>query len=225
MFAGIQDLLGPFCILSYIGIIAFLLIASRLITRRRGETLSVFARRLGFVFDPETHEGYPLWGEPFELFHRSTPSETNNHMSGVWRNIPVEVFDYTYFISGAGITRTVVAFKLPQSFPGLVIKPDPLLREFFEFIGGQDIDFESDVFNKCYYVKADDRKFAHDVIHPQMMDFLLHVRGITLQIAGRQAIFFHEKQLKPRQIGRLLCIAIDFYKNIPDFVKKDYATR
>jgi len=56
-----------------------------------------------------------------------------------------------------------------------------------------------------------------------MMEFLLHVRGIALQIVGRRVIVFREQKLKPVEIEPLLRFAADFHKNIPDFVKKDYA--
>jgi len=215
-------------------LIIVLAIRGHLAEKKRREELALLAARLGFTYNPAKRRGRPAWGTPFELFRRANQYGTANHMRGAWQDLPVEVFDYTYYTESRDSkgrtsrhysTRTVAAFEFFEAFPGLVIKPDSALREFFEFLGGHDIDFESDEFNKRYYVKADDRKFAYDVVHPRMMEFLLRVRGIALQIVGRRAIVFREKKLKPVEIEPLLAFAAAFYKNIPDFVKKDYATR
>jgi hypothetical protein len=152
------------------------------------------------------------------------------------RGMPANIFDYTYYSESTNSkghtsrhysTRTVVALELPQSFPGIVIKPDSAFREFFEFIAGADIDFESDEFNKRFYVWADDRKFAYAVVTAPMMDFLLRARGaardLALQIVGHRAIFFRERKLGADGIRHLLQFAADFLEKIPDYVKKDYA--
>lgn len=151
------------------------------------------------------------------------------------RGMPANIFDYTYYSESTNSkghtsrhyhTRTVVALELPQSFPGLVIKPDTAFREFFEFIAGADIDFESDEFNKRFYVWADERKFAYAVVTAPMMDFLLRARAaardLALQIVGRRAIFFRERTLGAQGVQHLLQFAADFLEKIPDYVKKDY---
>jgi hypothetical protein len=223
-----------------------------LANKRRREALAAFAARLGFSFDPTKHRGAPHWGGQFELFRRAHQYGVKNHMAGMWQGlaaseaglqseadrigVPVEVFDYTYYTQSSDSkgntsrhyhTRTVLALELPESFPGITIKPDSAFREFFEFIGGADIDFESDEFNKRFYVWSDDRKFAYDVVHARMMEFLLRTRGsirdLHLQIVGPRAIFFRERTLGAAGVQQLFQFAADFHEQIPDYVKKDYA--
>ncbi len=206
--------------------------------KRRREELAALARRLGLRFDPTERDGRPYWGEPFELFRRNNPYETQNHLRGTWHDMPADVFDYTYYSESTDSdgntsrhysTRTVVALELPQAYPGLVIKPDTAFREFFEFIAGADIDFESDEFNKRFYVWAGDRKFAYAVVTAPMMEFLLRARAaardLTIQIVGHRAIFFRERTLRAPGVRYLLQFAADFLHKIPDYVKKHYARR
>jgi len=220
--------------------------------KRRREGLATLAARLGFSFDPTKRRGAPHWAGGFELFRRGRQYGVKNHMAGAWRglsvrdvglqpqadqiSVPAEVFDYTYYTESTDSkgntkrsyhTRTVLALELPEAFPGITIKPDSAFREFFEFIGGADIDFESDEFNKRFYVWSDDRKFAYDLVHARMMEFLLRtrqaVRGLHLQIVGPRAIFFRERTLGADGVKQLLQFAADFHQQIPDYVKKDHA--
>jgi hypothetical protein len=220
--------------------------------KRRREGLAALAAHLGFSFDPTKHRGSPHWAGEFELFRRGHRYGTKNHMAGAWNglsvrdvglqpqaeelSVPAEVFDYTYYTESTDSkghtkrhyhTRTVLALELPEAFPGITIKPDSALREFFEFIGGADIDFESDEFNKRFYVWSNDRKFAYDLVHARMMEFLLRtrgpMRGLNLQIVGPRAIFFRERTLGADGVEQLFQFAADFHEQIPDYVKKDYA--
>ena len=226
--------------------IVFILRAKK---RRRRKFLAL-ALRLGFSFDPVKRSGRPPWGEPFELFRRGSALDTKNHLTGHIRgrsgiqsmDLPAEVFDFAYRTELRQTKRethyclaTVVAIELPEAFPSLVLRPDTPARKFlmhmgadagtldFESESGPDIEFESDEFNKRYHVASDDHTFAHAVITPEMIDFLLPGRDIALQIAGDRAIFFREKKLRPGQIRSLLEFAGDFYARIPNDVKKHYA--
>ena len=40
-------------------------------------------------------------------------------------------------------------------------------------LGFHDINFESSEFSRKFHIKCADKKFAYDVIHPRMMEFLL----------------------------------------------------
>ena len=47
-----------------------------------------------------------------------------------------------------------------------------------------DIDFESDEFSRKFYVQSSDRKFAYDVLHPRMMEFLLQTTPPMIDVEG-----------------------------------------
>lgn len=246
----------PIIIVVIVGVIVLAIIGGVMgyrAEKKRREALAALAQRLGFSFDLTQRSGAPAWAGPFELFKRGHRYGTKNHLSGSWAGlvapesqvqphlgrveVPLDIFDYTYYTESTDSkghtsrtyhTRTVLAVELPQSFPGITIKPDSALREFFEFIAGADIDFESDEFNKRFYVWSDDRKFAYDLVHARMMEFLLGtrqaMRDLHLQIIGSHAIFFRERTLDAAGVEQLMQFAAAFYAQVPEYVKKDYAS-
>jgi hypothetical protein len=50
------------------------------------------------------------------------------------------------------------------------------------FFGFDDIDFESSEFSSRFIVKSADKRFAYDVIHPRMMEFLLEGDPPTVEL-------------------------------------------
>ncbi len=50
---------------------------------------------------------------------------------------------------------------------------------------GSDIELESEAFNRAFTVRADDRKFATDVLHPRMMEYLLRIHDRGWRFSGR----------------------------------------
>ena len=74
------------------------------------------------------------------------------------------------------------------SLPPLSVDPENFLERFVGRLTGNDIDLESEEFNRAFTVGCPDRKFASDVLHPQMMEFLLAAPAGRLQVrAGLDA--------------------------------------
>ena len=61
----------------------------------------------------------------------------------------------------------------PWDTPPLLIRPEGIFDKIKSVIGFDDIDFESAEFSRKFYVKSTDKRFAYDVLHPRMMEFLL----------------------------------------------------
>ena len=60
--------------------------------------------------------------------------------------------------------------------PDLFIRREGIFDSVKRAFGFDDIDFESAEFSKRFFVKSSDKRFAYDVIHPKMMEFLLATR-------------------------------------------------
>lgn len=75
---------------------------------------------------------------------------------------------------------------MPPSFspsggtPYLFLRKENTGDKIIGGIGFDDIDFESEEFSRKFWVKSDEKKYAYDVIHPGMMEFLL--RGPTPRV-------------------------------------------
>ena len=77
-------------------------------------------------------------------------------------------------------SEPVCGFVLPFSLPGLAVNGRWL---------GRKVAFESTDFNRVFKVRAEDPKFASDVIHPRTMEWLLAVRPRGWTVSGRVVVF------------------------------------
>jgi hypothetical protein len=111
-------------------------------------------------------------------------------MEGEWASRPFRAFDYHYEIHStnseggrrtehhhfsAAIVESAVLLK------PLLIRPEGFMDKVAEFFGFEDINFESAEFSRKFYVKAEDKRWAYDVIHPRVMEFLLAAPRFPIQ--------------------------------------------
>ena len=150
--------------------------------RKRRTVLKAVARNLGLAFDPSTdRQLHRAYGH--QLFGRGHSRQATNNMFGTMRlagyELHVRMGDYRY-VTGHGKHQhthrtSYAAFKLPfVRTPNLLIRREGIGDKLVGGIGFDDIDFESEEFSRAFWVKSENGKYAYDVIHPQMMEFLLH---------------------------------------------------
>jgi hypothetical protein len=113
--------------------------------------------------------------------------------------------------------ETIHEIALPFSLPDLEVTNDSRLGRLF---GGGTIDFESSAFNDAFDVRSSSAKFAHDVIHPRQMEYLLSIgpRPFTIT-SGR--VRLHASAHTPDAIGFELGVMAGFFARIPSFVWQD----
>lgn len=104
-------------------------------------------------------------------FGRGHTRVATHLITGVWDGLPVIFAHYTA-VSGAGrsrrqLARSFAQFRTPASFPRLEIR-----RGSTPHVTA-DIQFESAPFNDAFDVRATDRRFASDIVHPRFMTALL----------------------------------------------------
>ncbi|WP_296136163.1 hypothetical protein [uncultured Tessaracoccus sp.] len=81
------------------------------------------------------------------------------------------------------------------------------------------LQFESSQFNEAYKVTALSPRFAHDVLHPRMMEWLLQVGRPQFQIFDNGAVVLQPRRhwsLQDIEQGNALLY--DFFARVPDFV-------
>lgn len=86
--------------------------------------------------------------------------------------------------------------------------------------GGERVRFESEEFNDAFAVRTSSPKFAHGVIHPRTMEFLMAVRPPKFRIEG-QVIRFFPAQHDSLVIGMCADLAHNFLARVPPFVWED----
>jgi len=113
---------------------------------------------------------------------------------------------------------------LPYPLAKVDIVPDDALAKFAKFLGGQDIDFESAAFNARWRVKAGDKKYAHDVVHPRLMERLLKpdAVGMAIRIEGSAVYAWAVERRGPGDLARRLGVLTAVARLIPEFVYREF---
>lgn len=194
--------------------------------RHRLDALRRWAASVGWTYVGTDRSLITRWqGQPFRTGHSKRVSEL---VTGRFQGRPAMSFAYRYTTGGGKSQSTtqfhVIALSLPAYLPILELTPDGLGAKLAKTFGGQDLQFESEAFNSAWRVEAYDPKFAHDVLHPRLMERLLRpdATGLSLRIEGTDLLCW---TLGPHRLdavaGRLgvMCAIADA---VPRFVWLDH---
>ena len=161
------------------------------------------------------------------LFREGHSRKVSNLCQGIEKDLKILAFDYQY-TTGSGknsqthyLTPLIIESNLV--FKPLIIRPENVFDKIGAAVGFDDIDFESAEFSKKYYVKCDDKKFAYDIIHARMMEFLLECRNMNLEAQNNSILFHQGKILAISEVELLLIAAKKFVELTPDYVRKEYS--
>ena len=191
--------------------------------RKRREAMTALARRLGLAFYPSDPWNLPVWYGRLELFGRGRSRRAENVMSGEIDGRTVVAFDYRY-TTGSGKNKhthyfQVVVWLLPIQAPGLRLRPENLLDRVASWVGWDDIDFESDEFSRRYHVACEDRRFAYDIFHARLIDYLLRCGSVpSMEMNGVFLALYEPGLGGPERVERLLAIGRTVIDMIPGYV-------
>jgi hypothetical protein len=193
--------------------------------KKRREELALMATQLGLAYSPQ--DTFNLLGLPFGLFRMGDGRGTENVLSGTWQDIPLQEFDYWYYEestdSKGNRTKTYYRFscavsQLPFTSSQLSISKENLFTRLADHLGFQDINFESEDFNRRFQIKGKDKKFATDLIDARMIQWLLaEGRDWSFELSGPY-LLCHHKRLRPRELTPLLGSMKAFRDHIPRVV-------
>ena len=167
-----------------VGVVAYLQWRAR---QKRRDDLAHLAHSLGLSFDPRSRKDLP----PHKIFERGHSRRRFHTMSGSIelgeRQLGVVMGDYR-FTEGSG--DKAKTYKLSYAIvtlpylgtPNLVIREEGLADRLKSAVGFDDIDFESEEFSRKFWVTSNDKRFAYDVVHPRMMEFLLRRPAPKLEL-------------------------------------------
>ena len=118
----------------------------------------------------------------------------------------------------------VMALALPVPLPMLELTHDGVGAKLAKVFGGQDIQFESDEFNAAWRVVASDLKYAHDIVHPQLMERLLRpdARGVSFRIEGDTVLTWVTGMSVLELVDPRARMMAAFVESIPRFVWQDH---
>lgn len=215
-----------------IGGLAYLAYLQR---KRRREAMAALAQRLGWQFDSGYDSSHDDEYAHFEIFRRGHSRYAYNTLRGAVtidaESYPAKMGDFTYKVtSGSGKSRSTRTYRfsyaivhLPfRNVPDLLIRPEGWFDKLAGAFGFDDIDFESAEFSKQFCVKSSDKRFAYDVVHPRMMEFLLQTSPPTIDIEyGRCCLAGGHRQWSPDEFCAQLKWLHAFLDHWPDHVNAD----
>ena len=178
----------------FIALIGFIAYLSWKAEKQRREALAALAAELGLRFDPNKDSSHDDEYAQFEIFRRGHSRVAMNTLQGALdlfdQRCRVRCGDFRYKVTTSnGKTTTTTTYNFsylivhpPWDTPPLLIRPEGLFDKIKGAFGFDDIDFESIEFSKKFYVQSTDKRFAYDVLHPRMMEFLLAERPPMLEL-------------------------------------------
>lgn len=229
---GLIPIIAIVSVLLGIAVFAYL---SYLQQVKRREAMGDLAIELGWSIDPWPDESHDEQYAHFEIFTRGHSRSAYNTLSGhiqikshEW---PARMGDYTYKItSGSGKNRRTTTYRFSYMIletpfmlaPALLIRPEGFFDKVAGAFGFDDIDFESEEFSRKFHVKSRDKKFAYDVCHARMMEFLLATQPPCVDIErGRCCISDGTRCWEPEQFRATITWLQQFYGQWPEHVAKE----
>lgn len=206
-----MDSVGPI-LFAILAIVAVAVIAgfSYWYEKKRREAFRGLAQRLELRFrSHKDRRGIPREYHLLDALRQGDNRYAFNVLEGDYRGHPVKVFDYhyeTYSTDSKGNRQThhhhFSYFILSQSnhFPELRIYPENWLSKIGQAVGYDDIDFESIEFSKAFTVRSKDKKFAYDICHTGMMEYLLDHRDLKIEIEGFVVALGFDSRLKAEEV-------------------------
>lgn len=218
------------------GIFIFILVAAIIIAavilgakaaKKRREELAALAGRLGLNYRADNDSSL---AERFAFLNALAQGSNRyafNLLSGGYQGHEVLVFDYhyeTHSTDSKGRQQThhhyfsCFILLLPRSFPELRITREGWLSKIAQAVGYDDIDFESAEFSRAFCVRSKDKRFAYDVCHVQMMEYLLANRDLSIEIEDRALALAFGARLAAAQIEANLQRLIEIRMRLPDYL-------
>ena len=223
-----QYVMGAIAFLVVGGGIAWWTIRTRTGMSRRKAAFESLARQHGL--DYRQYAG-SLGDFRFKMLHSGDMRMFMNVLSGQWQGIPVVAADY-WFGSGpanpystrsrrrTGSSRhySLVVLGVGAKCPQVSIERQGLPATLVEHLGLQDIQFESEEFNRRFRVRSADARFATELVDPRMMAWLLSTKGeYGFEVLGHSALVYCQF-VDLEGVPELLDTAVAFVRLVPEVV-------
>lgn len=218
-------LLVPVFILAVVGLMIYSFYAAA----QRRKALLAWAQANNLRFDPSKHYDFDARYPAFNCLRQGHRQYAYNLLTGSLLGRPFTGFDYhyeTYSTDKDGKRQThhhyfsaaVLGTQIPLK--PLLIRPEGFFDKVTEFFGYDDIDFESAEFSKRFYVKAEDKRWAYDVLHARAMQFLLDAPHFTLQFAHDGVIIYRSSTFNIEDFQTAAQVVDGLLDQLPEYLVK-----
>lgn len=219
---------GPVVILIFV-IIGAVIIASILYSRKKRREFMEWAARRGYrvdeSYDSRMEDRFP----ELRCLREGDDRYAYDTLTGQYEGRPFLGFHYHYSTTSTnskGETEThhhhfsVAAIHSEVPLKPLFIRPEGLFDKVAAFFGKEDINFESAEFSRKFYVSADDRRWAYDVIHTRTMEYLLQAPSFTFQMTPEYLMAYRSSTFDPEQYDTAAQVIHELLNLLPEYVKQ-----
>ena len=189
----------------------------------RRKQLEQFAKSSGWSFYPKKKASVCEAIPDSIRLHLGSVTRPINLIEGKYDALRFVCFDFGFSSNGdeyfVDDYRSCVLVEPGCKMDFLLIRK----QEVKDAIAGQGLGvaFESVEFSKTFLVLADDERWAYDVIHPLMMEFLLLNTDYVIEF-GKHGLFLYKSGLfSNEEFKEAIEIGCGIMERIPDFVKQE----
>jgi hypothetical protein len=103
------------------------------------------------------------------------------------------------------------------------VNREGLGRKLLGLVGVRDLQLESEDFNKTFHIRTENEKFAYDVLHPRMMEWMLadqRALSIPFRFERGDLVTWREGKVDVSEVDELLNYVADVVERVPSFVWK-----
>jgi len=204
-------------------VIGTIILIVHLFSIERRRKMAAYAASQGWRFRPEKDKGMSARFPNFKCLRRGHSRYAYNIMQGRRENREVTAFDYHY-TTGHGKNRhdhhfSALVIKSPLPLKPLYLRPENIFDKVTDFFGYDDIDFESAEFSRKFYVKTADKKWAYDVIHQRMMEYLLEQPKFHIQFDTGHIMAWRNKRFSEEDFESAFEQIQGMLKRLPEYVR------
>ncbi len=181
----------PFIVPLWFGLMAVVTVAlvvhrQRTADRRRAAIDAFLAASGWSRLEGAAHLARQWRGSPFDW--GLLDPQANEVLTGRVRGFDVVSFDYSYKTNKHRMHFHVVALRLPVPLPLLELGPEGILGVPVPGFTDKDHQLESEAFNKAWKVTSPDPRFAHAILTPRLMEWLMTAQGERFRIEGADVL-------------------------------------
>jgi hypothetical protein len=200
-------------------------------TQARQKALGELAALHGWQFSAARESGMESRFSEFPCFQQGSCRYAYNVLQGGADQRSIYAFDYhyeTYSTDSKGDSQTnhhyfsVMIVLVAWPLKPLLIRPEGFFDKIGEFLGFDDIDFESDEFSRKFFVKSPDRRWAFDVIHQATMEFLLAAPRFTIEMSGPAVMAYRSSLFEPADFEDAYRVVSGILDRLPEYLLREW---
>lgn len=209
-------------------VVALILVVVGVIqAKKRREAMAAFAASRGWRY--ATHNQSLVDRFQGTPFGRGSGRAASNVIYGEHDGRPMVTFDYQYTTtSGSGKDRkstthhcSVLAMSMGVVMPALSVEPEGVFGRIIGRLTDTDIEMESEDFNRAFTVRCPSRKFAFDVLHPQMIEMLLQWPELGWRFERDSMLVIRNGRHSIEEVDAKIQVMDEILDKIPEFVWKE----